>query len=93
MIQRRKVEHCRLNLDQLAGEVVTLRGPDAELRRVGLSFESNPALPPVLDDRVQLQQVLLNLLLNAMDAVKDNPPAKRRVAVRPRPAVQWSRSP
>src|ERR1019366_8771469 len=35
LIKRRDVEHCPLNFDQLAGEVVTLLGPDAELRRVG----------------------------------------------------------
>jgi PAS domain S-box-containing protein len=86
LIKRRDVEHCPLNLDQLAGEVVTLLGPDAELRRVGLSLQTDPALPPVQGDRVQLQQVLLNLLFNAMDAVNDNPPAKRLVAVRARPA-------
>ena len=35
---------------------------------------------------MQLQQVLLNLLLNALDAVNDNPPAKRLVAMRVRPS-------
>ena len=91
LIKRRDVEHCPLNLDQLAGEVVALLGPDAELRRVGLSLQTDPALAPVQGDRVQLQQVLLNLLLNAMDAVNDNPAAKRLVAVRARSAGEMVR--
>ena len=86
LIKRRAVAYCALDLDQLAGEVVALLGPDVELRRVGLSLQTDPTLPPVQGDRVQLQQVLLNLLLNAMDAVNDNPPAKRLVVVRARPA-------
>ena len=56
------------------------------MRRVRLAVETDPALPPVHGDRVQLQQVLLNLLLNAMDALDDNPPARRLVTVRARPA-------
>ena len=80
LMKRREVERRLLDLNLLAGEVVTLVRPDAEMRQVRLALETDPALPPVHGDRVQLQQVLLNLLLNAMDAVSDNPPAERRVA-------------
>jgi PAS domain S-box-containing protein len=86
LIKRREVKRGLLDVNLLAGEVVALVRTDAEARRVRLTLETDPAVPPVLGDRVQLQQVLLNLLLNALDAVKDNPPARRRVAVRARPA-------
>jgi two-component system sensor kinase FixL len=86
LIKRREVERRPLDLNLLAGEVVTLVRPDAELRRVRLALETDPSLPPVQGDRVQLQQVLLNLVLNAMDALKDNPPASRLVTVGTRPA-------
>ena len=85
LMKRREAERRRLDLNLLAGEVVTLVRPDAEKRRVRLALETDPALPPVHGDRVQLQQVLLNLLLNAMDALDDNPPARRLVTVRARP--------
>ena len=83
-MKRREVERCLLNINLLAGEVVTLVRPDAEMRRVQVAVETDPAVPPVHGDRVQLQQVLLNLLLNAMDALDDNPPARRLVTVRAR---------
>ena len=86
LMKRRTVERCPLDFNLLAGEVVTLVRLDAEMRRVRLALETDPGLPHVQGDRVQLQQVVLNLLLNAMDAVNDNPPAKRNVALRARPA-------
>ena len=84
-MKRREIERCLLSINLLAGEVVTLVRPDAEMRRVRLEVEADPAVPPVHGDRVQLQQVLLNLLLNGMDALDDNPPARRLVTVRTRP--------
>ena len=76
LMKRREIERRHLDLNLLADEVVTLVQPDAEMRRVRLALETGPALPNVQGDRVQLQQVLLNLLLNAMDAVNDNPTRK-----------------
>ncbi len=85
LMKRREVERRRLDLNLLAGEVVASCAPDAEKRQVRLALETDPALPPVHGDRVQLQQVLLNLLLNAVDALDDIPPARRLVTVRARP--------
>jgi two-component system sensor kinase FixL len=85
LMKRREVQRQRLDLGIISGEVVALVRPDAELHRVRLGLESSPALPPVQGDPAQLQQVVLNLLLNAMDALSDNPPGSRLVTVRVRP--------
>jgi len=84
-MKQRKAERRRLDLNLLVGDVATLVRPNVEKRRVRLALETDPALPPVHGDRVQLQQVLLNLLLNAVDALDENPPARRLVTVRTRP--------
>ena len=54
-------------------------------RKACLRIEVAPALPPVWGDTVQLQQVLLNLILNALDAMIDCPMGEREVVVRALP--------
>jgi two-component system sensor kinase FixL len=85
LMRHRDPDRHRLDLRLVVDDLVALVRADAEKRQVRLAREIDPALPPVLGDRVQLQQVVLNLLLNAMDALDDNPPARRLVTVRARP--------
>ena len=82
LLKQRKVEHSLLDLNVLADEVIALVRPEADSRKVRLALEPVSSLPPVSGDRVQLQQVLLNLLLNAMDAMDDSAPDDRRITVR-----------
>jgi two-component system, LuxR family, sensor kinase FixL len=84
-MKRREVERRPVSITLLVDDTFTLVRPDAEMRRVWLVVETDPAVPTVLGDRVLLQQVLLNLLLNAMDALNDNPPASRLVTIQVRP--------
>src|SRR5262249_11129070 len=54
---------------------------DAQRRGVSIRRQSSTRLPPVQGDRVYLQQVLLNLIVNAMEAMKDWPGGARRIEV------------
>jgi len=84
LMKARKFERNSLDLSLLVGNVAALVRQDMDKRRVRLVLETDSALPPVFGDRVQMQQVLLNLLLNAMDALDGNSPEKRLVTVRAR---------
>jgi C4-dicarboxylate-specific signal transduction histidine kinase len=82
LVSRSSVAHRPCDLGGVVRDVLLLVGP--ELGRHGTVLHTSLAtgLPPVMGDRVQLQQVLLNLLLNAAEAVRDVPPDRRRVVVR-----------
>ena len=71
-----------LDIGDLLRDVVRLVHSDAILRHSRVVLEVAPGLPPVLGDRIQLQQVALNLLLNAFEAMKDCPSGRRQVEVR-----------
>ena len=70
------------DLVDIVHDVLPLAGP--ELRRRGIVLETAlaPDLPRVIGDRIQLQQVLLNLLVNAGEAMRETQPERRRVVVR-----------
>jgi signal transduction histidine kinase len=71
-----------LDLNEAIIETMGMLTHDAEAKGVSLKAELATGLPKVRADRVQMQQVILNLTLNAMEALQDTPEAKRQVVVR-----------
>ena len=70
-----------LNLNDVATEVLGLVHSDLIQRGVAVNTRLAATLPRVFADRVQLQQVLLNLLLNACDAMADGSRGEKRVTI------------
>ncbi len=70
-----------LYVGQLANDVLDLAHSELITRNVTVVRLLPPDLPAVLGDRVQLQQVLLNLILNACDAMRATPQAERTLTV------------
>ena len=71
-----------LDLNEAAREVVALMLNDLQRNRVVVESELAPDLPKVTGDRIQLQQVILNLLRNASDAMVGVDDRPRRVLIR-----------
>jgi PAS domain S-box-containing protein len=70
-----------LNLNDVTREVLDLTHSDLLARRVSVTTLLASDIPSVLGDRVQLQQVILNLVLNACDAMTEIDPVERRLTL------------
>ncbi len=90
LLKRRSLESDPLDFQGLIEETIMLARSDARNRRINLSLRADPELPLVLGDRVHLQQVLLNLMLNGMDAMANCRPADRQLAILVRMAKDGS---
>jgi C4-dicarboxylate-specific signal transduction histidine kinase len=82
LLKKESTRYESVDLNQTIREVVRLVQGTAISRRIVLDVDLSPAAKVVLGDRVQLQQVVLNLLLNAFDAVEAREPDARRVTLR-----------
>jgi two-component system, LuxR family, sensor kinase FixL len=71
-----------LDLNEVIAEVVRLTRSDALVHDCTVLTWLHPALPKVEANLVQLQEVFLNLILNAFEALKDVPRDRRRVVIR-----------
>jgi len=71
-----------VDLNEATREVIALSSCDLQRSRVTLRSELADDLPPVAGDRVQLQQVILNLLRNASDAMRSVEDRTRRLVIR-----------
>jgi signal transduction histidine kinase len=81
LLQKHELQSHPVDLNEVALETIAIVRPDARAREVQLETDLGATVRPIQGDRVHLQQVLLNLLMNAMDAVGTMPPERRRVRV------------
>jgi len=75
-------EVASFSLNALVEPTVALVSYEVKLREIQLDLSLDPALPMIVGDRHQIQQVVLNLVTNAIHAVRENPPERpRRIAI------------
>ena len=83
LLKKGEVQHASLDIRAVVDDVLRLTRNDLMNRNVAAYAELAPDLPLVFGDRIQLQQVLLNLAMNACDAM-DAVPGTRQVHIRAR---------
>jgi PAS domain S-box-containing protein len=82
LVQKDKqIVRSTLNLNAVIADTVRLVSSDIQLRESVVTTEMDHSLPQVEAAPVQIQQVLLNLIMNALDAVEALPPAERRIII------------
>jgi signal transduction histidine kinase len=81
MLRKDEPQFVPLDLNWLIREVLLLERSDLIARQVAVAVELSPDLPRVYGDRVQLQQVVLNLVLNACEAMSTTAVGERRLVL------------
>jgi two-component system sensor kinase FixL len=83
LLRKERRDYALVDLNSIVTDVLALLRSSFIERRITVDLSTEPDLPAVRGDRVQLQQVVLNILMNAADAVGSMPdPADRTLAVR-----------
>jgi C4-dicarboxylate-specific signal transduction histidine kinase len=82
LAKKTEVEKVPLDVNDLVREVVALVQRELTSHRVSLRMELAPALPMVLGDRVQLQQVMINLVMNGIEAMQSVTDRPRELVIR-----------
>jgi signal transduction histidine kinase len=82
LLTKRELQIQPLSLREILSDVLKLLASDARKRHVQIREELQPGLPLVLGDQFQLQQVLVNLIVNGMDAMNGTPEPRRRLTIK-----------
>ena len=81
MLRRGEVARQLVSVNDSLDELLRLTRSDLIVRGISISTLTTGDLPPTMTDRVQLQQVVLNLILNACDSMASNPPEARKLTL------------
>jgi len=84
LVQKTDTEKERLDMNQIVQEVVILMQNEAVRKGVAIRMELATDVPPVVGDRVQLQQVILNLVMNGVEAMASVTGRPRELLIRSR---------
>jgi C4-dicarboxylate-specific signal transduction histidine kinase len=82
LLARSSVARGPCDLIAVIREVLALVAPEIERQGIRLETSLPSDVPLIVGDRIQLQQVVLNVLLNAAEAMREIPPVRRRMVVR-----------
>jgi len=82
LLKKAPFELKNFNLNDVVRETLGVLSSLAVGRKVELSSFIAPVALPIIGDRIQLQQVITNLVVNAMDAMADTPSENRIVSIR-----------
>jgi C4-dicarboxylate-specific signal transduction histidine kinase len=72
LLKRRELHTTMIDLNEVTASALSLIRPIARKRLVTVQSFLDPSLPPAHGDAIHLEQVLLNLMMNAMDAMASN---------------------
>jgi len=81
LLGKQKFERKEFDLNEVVSDLESIMRAEARRRSVVLEIRRAPEILATMGDRVQIQQVLINLVLNAMDAVADQSDIRRTVVV------------
>lgn len=81
LVRKREGRRVESSINELVQDVKILASVDARLHGVRLDFSLASSLPPIIVDAIQIQQVVLNLIRNGIDAVKETDSPDRSVSV------------
>lgn len=84
MIKRQSIDARPLAVGDLLRATVVLAHAEAVARHITVDCVVASDLPPVVADRVHISQVLLNLIINGMDAIESGAPQVRRIVIEAR---------
>lgn len=82
MLQKGQPKREVFDVNDVVREVVQILHSEISGRRASLALDLTDALPTVNGGRVEIQQVLVNLVVNALDAVRNQSPHRREVVIR-----------
>jgi C4-dicarboxylate-specific signal transduction histidine kinase len=82
MMKREEGEKRPIVLNDILNDVIQIFRSEAIIRNVNIQIGYDGSLPPVLGDKGQLQQVVLNLIMNGAEAMSRNPSEQRKLILR-----------
>jgi C4-dicarboxylate-specific signal transduction histidine kinase len=88
MAVRGESERVALDLKAIAAEAVSFIRHDIESKHISLSIDIGKGLPTITGDRIQLQQVIVNLLMNSIQAIDHGRGSERHIHIAIRPEAE-----